>query len=74
MNTAILKPGICYAGLVDVFGGKMWYVDNNGGAEYYTTKREAAKAIREAYKGNRPMKRAILAQLGESKGRAYFYT
>lgn len=73
MDIAALNPNVCYAGLADVFGGKMWYVDNNGIPEYYGTKAEAAKAIRVAYKDNAPMRRAILAQLQNSKGRAYFY-
>ena len=72
-NTTVLKPGICYAGLVDIFGGKMWYVDNNGSAEYYATKIKAEKAIRAAYKDDAPRRRAILAQLKASKGRCCFY-
>lgn len=72
-NKNILRPGIYYAGLVAVVGGKMWYFDNNGTPEYYTTKKETAAAIRNAYKDNKPYRRAILAQLEACKGRAYFY-
>lgn len=53
--------------LVDVVGGKMWYV--NGA--YFWTKKEAENHIRANYKGDD--KRMLLKQLKEHQGRAYCY-
>lgn len=71
MEIAKLKDGICYAGLCDVFGGKMWYVDDHGNATWHWTQKEAEKHIRAAYKSEPPMRRALLQQLKNCNGRAY---
>lgn len=73
MDNTILKHGICYAGLAYIFGGKLWYVHTPDGETYHNTKKEAAKTIRRAWSDNKPVKRAILAQLAACKGRAYIY-
>lgn len=70
-----LKLKSCYAGLVDVVGGKMWYTydENADHNEYYTTKREAVAAVRRIYKSNTDMRNAVLNQINRPQGRAYFY-
>lgn len=79
LETNITLTG-CYAGLVDVVGGKMWYVHNmnviTGEAFsplYFTTKREAVAAVRRIYKPNADMRNAVLNQINRSHGRACFY-
>lgn len=79
LQTNITLTGL-YAGLVDVIGGKMWYVHNmdvNTGEAfsslYFTTKREAVAAVRRIYKPNKDMRNAVLNQINRSQGRAYFY-
>lgn len=68
-----LKKGVCYAGLVDVFGGTMWYVHTPDGERYHSTKNEARKTVREAWSHDKEMKQAIMAQLNRRQGRAYCY-
>lgn len=76
-TNVVLKTG--YAGLGDVAGGKMWIVckkDANTGEYinyYFTTKTEAVAKVREIYKDNPDFRNAVLNQLNECKGRAFFY-
>ena len=53
--------------LVDVVGGKMWYIQG----VYFWTKKETASYIREHYKGDD--KRRLMKQLKEHQGRACCY-
>lgn len=68
-----LKGG--YAGLVDVVGGKLWYVYNDNTKEtyYFSTKRETEKKVREVYTHNKEMRNAILNQLIQCRGRVVNY-
>lgn len=61
-----------YAGLTDVFGGKLWHVYDNTikQSRYFWTKREAEKKVRELYAGDAELRKAILNQLTQSRGRA----
>lgn len=54
-------------GLVDVWGGKMWYVCG----EYFWTKKETEKHIRDCY--NDDKKRQLLNMLKNCHGRSYIY-
>lgn len=69
---ATMKKNVSYAGLADVFGGKMWHVYMpNGETTYHCTKKQAAKTIRQAWGHDKETKNALMKQLNECKGRAY---
>lgn len=74
-----IKLKCSYAGLSNVVGGKMWRVDNTDvnsgelfGSLYFTTKREAVAAVRQIYKADPNFRNAVLNQINECRGRAYF--
>lgn len=52
-------------------GSEVWRVSMPHGMEYFYTKKEAAKAIRAAYRTDTPLKRERLEQLKAAPGRAY---
>lgn len=70
-KTSVTLKG-SYAGLIDVFGGKLWYVYDNTIKQswHFWTKREAEKKVRELYAGDAELRNAILNQLMQSHGRA----
>lgn len=54
--------------LVDVIGGKMWYID---GGYYFWTKKDAARHIKSNFQGDR--KKELLNELKQHHGRAHSY-
>lgn len=79
LETNIKLNGL-YTGLVDVVGGKMWYVHNMDvttgepfSSLYFHTKREAVAAVRRIYKPNTDMRNAVLNQINRPQGRAWIY-
>ena len=60
-----------FAGIVDVVGGRMWKISVPVvESEWFCTKAEARKYIRENFSGIE--KESLLKQLAEEKSRAYF--
>lgn len=75
-----IKKSVCYVGLVDVCGGKMWYcvtakkdLEKYAGSQslYFCTKKECENYIRKNHTGE--MKKYLLGKLKERKGRACWY-
>ena len=70
ISGAIPYQGTTRAGLVDVKGGKMWYVwdEDNGVSRYFQTKKECGDFIKANFKGE--YRRACLMLLAHDTGRA----
>lgn len=68
------KKGICYVGLVDVVGGKMWYCVNaerTTEGRYFHTKAECREYIKENFRHNE--RSELLRRLAQCNGRAYIH-
>lgn len=66
MTQIKFRKGVCYVGLADVFGGKMWHHWNE-------EKQESEKSIRNVYRDAPETRRELLNRLFEKRGKAYFY-
>lgn len=68
------KQGICYVGLVDVVGGKMWYCINaerTTEGKYFCTKEECRGYIKENFRLDE--RTELLRRLDKCKGRAFIH-
>lgn len=62
-----------WVGLVEVVGGKMWYLWDNYKRDslYFHSKKECEAAIREIYKDDANVKHRLLCDLFAMRGKAY---
>ena len=69
----ITRLEVAPCGIVDVFGGRMWFCVSPGKmeSEYFWTKKKCEKFVRDSFSGSD--RKYLLAKLRECKGKAMLY-